>query len=137
MEITDINGCLITVTDLEAAIKQADEYRHYKHKDKSYSDFEKQRNAYWTDIYHKLLEINNLKLLKRNNMSNLSKKTEYKALTIIAGMVKEFGKLYCLDMTRDNERDARLAECLLEGIVQSNGYEINYDKNIKKSILKQ
>ena len=69
-------------------------------------------------------------------MSNLSEKTEYKALSILAQMVKQFERLHYLDMTKMDEWDATQARYLLEGIVQSNGYKINYNRNIKKPLLK-
>ncbi len=69
-------------------------------------------------------------------MSNLSDKTEYKALNIIAQAVKQFEKLHYLDMTKTDDLDVTQARNLLEGIVQSNGYKINYDRNSKKNLLK-
>jgi len=69
-------------------------------------------------------------------MSNLSNKTEYKALSIIAKMVKQFEILHYLDMTKVDDLEATQARNLLEGIIQSNGYKINYNRNSKKSILK-
>lgn len=70
-------------------------------------------------------------------MSNLSDKTEYKALNIIAQAVKQFEQLHYLDMTKTDDCEATQARNLLEGIIQSNGYKINYKRNSKKSILKQ
>lgn len=61
-------------------------------------------------------------------MSNLSNKTEYKALSIIAQMVKDFEKLHYLGMTKEDDWDAKKARNLLESIVQSNGFKINYNK---------
>lgn len=69
-------------------------------------------------------------------MSNLADKTEYRALSIIAKMVKQFESLHYLDMTKIDDWDATQARNLLEGIVQSNGYKINYDHNRKKPLLK-
>lgn len=69
-------------------------------------------------------------------MSNLADKTEYRALNILGRMVKEFDRLRYLDMTKTDDWDAMEARNLLEGIIQSNGYEINCDNSIKKSILK-
>lgn len=57
MYITDLNGCPIKVTDLGEAIRIAEEYRAYKHGDKSYSAFDERRKAYWTDMYDKLTAI--------------------------------------------------------------------------------
>ncbi|MBO6186723.1 MAG: hypothetical protein J6O88_18890 [Chryseobacterium sp.] len=61
-------------------------------------------------------------------MSNLSNKTEYKALTLIAQIVKDFEKLHYLEMTKEDDGDAKKARNLLECIVESNGYKINYNK---------
>ena len=69
-------------------------------------------------------------------MSNLANKTEYKALTLIAQMVKEFEKLHYLDMTKEDDQDATKARNLLESIIQTNGYKINYQRNRKKTLLK-
>jgi len=69
-------------------------------------------------------------------MSNLADKTEYKALSIIAKMVKQFENLYYLDMTKSDDWDACQARNLLEGIVESNGYKINYNNKINKPLLK-
>jgi hypothetical protein len=69
-------------------------------------------------------------------MSNLADKTEYKALIIIAKMVKQFEQLHYLDMTKIDDWEATQARNLLEGIIQSNGYKINYDRNSKKPIFK-
>jgi hypothetical protein len=59
MKITDLNGCKIEVTNIDKAIKQAAEYKGYKHSNKSFSDFDKRKNAYWSDIYEKLTAIKN------------------------------------------------------------------------------
>ncbi|SFP80187.1 hypothetical protein SAMN05444277_10225 [Parafilimonas terrae] len=69
-------------------------------------------------------------------MSNLADKTEYRALSIIAQMVRQFERLHYLDMTKTDDWDACNARNLLEGIIQSNGYRINDDKNIHKPLLK-
>lgn len=60
-------------------------------------------------------------------MSNLADKTEYRALKILANMVRQFEKLQYLDMTKDDDWDSRKACNLLEGIIQSNGYEVDYN----------
>lgn len=69
-------------------------------------------------------------------MSNLSNKTEYKALTLIAQMVKDFEKLHDLEMTKEDDWDATQAKNLLKCIVESNGYEINYNNESSKPLLK-
>jgi len=72
-------------------------------------------------------------------MSNLADKTEYRALSIIARMVMEFERLHCLNMTSNDDWDATGARNLLQGIIQSNGYKVNYDSRGKggKPILKE
>jgi len=57
MKVTDLNGCEIEVTDLKEAIHIAKQYAKYRHEDKSFSDFDKRKNAYWTDIHEKLTAI--------------------------------------------------------------------------------
>ena len=57
MKVTDLNGCEIEVTDLKEAIRIAKRYTRCKHEDKSFSDFDKRQNAYWTDIHDKLTAI--------------------------------------------------------------------------------
>ena len=50
MQVTDLNGCPIEVIDLEKAIKLTRQYKEYRHKDKSYIEFDKRQKAYWTDM---------------------------------------------------------------------------------------
>lgn len=69
-------------------------------------------------------------------MSNLSNKTEYKVLTLIAQMVKDFEKLHYLEMTKEDDLDATQARNLLKCIVESNGYKINYNKESNQPLLK-
>lgn len=48
-------------------------------------------------------------------MSNLSNKTEYKALSILGAMVKMYERMHCLDMSKDDDIDATAAKNLLQG----------------------
>ncbi|RYJ50631.1 hypothetical protein DR871_016055 [Flavobacterium petrolei] len=57
MKVTDLNGCPIEVTDLNEAIRITKRYKKYRHKDESYSDYDKKQNVYWTDMYEKLTTI--------------------------------------------------------------------------------
>lgn len=57
MFITDLNGLQITVTDLPAAIKQADNFRHFKHEDREMQKMDADLNAYWQDVFNKLQKI--------------------------------------------------------------------------------
>ncbi|MGM8362245.1 hypothetical protein ACSV4D_10055 [Flavobacterium sp. ARAG 55.4] len=54
MKITDLNGCLIEVTNLKEAIEIARQYKEYRHEDKSFSEFDKRQKAYWADMHEKL-----------------------------------------------------------------------------------
>ncbi|WP_454045045.1 3-isopropylmalate dehydratase [Chryseobacterium sp. Marseille-Q8038] len=55
MKITDLNGLEITVTDLDKAIEQAELFKDMHHVPPVPSD--KERQAYWNDIYKKFLEL--------------------------------------------------------------------------------
>lgn len=59
-------------------------------------------------------------------MSNLANKTAYNAIKIIAKMVQQFENLHDVDMTKEDDWDATSARNLLEGIIQSNEYRIDY-----------
>ncbi|ULT39946.1 hypothetical protein KRR40_34495 [Niabella defluvii] len=69
-------------------------------------------------------------------MSNLADRTDYKALSILAQIVKQFERLHYLNMTASDDWDACQARNLMEGIVETNGYKINYNQSIKKPLLK-
>ena len=47
MQVTDLNGCPIEITNLKEAIKMARQYKEYSHEDKSFSEFDKRQKAYW------------------------------------------------------------------------------------------
>lgn len=53
--ITDVKGCRIEVTDLDKAIEQAEYFKDAHHIPPVESD--KERQAYWRDIYEKLLQL--------------------------------------------------------------------------------
>jgi hypothetical protein len=55
MEIIDINGRVIQVTDLKLSLLQADDYRHYRHADPAFAAKDEVLATYWGDIYQKLL----------------------------------------------------------------------------------
>ncbi|NHA03309.1 hypothetical protein G7092_05870 [Mucilaginibacter sp. HC2] len=55
MKIIDLHGKEITVTDLNLAILQADDYRHYRHTDPTFSLLDEELRAYWEDVYQKLM----------------------------------------------------------------------------------
>jgi hypothetical protein len=53
MTIIDLDGKEITVTDLQLAILQADDYRHYRVN--VLSEYQVYLYKYWEDVYQKLL----------------------------------------------------------------------------------
>ena len=55
IKIIDMHGREIGVTDLNLALIQADDFRHYATTDPSRFDFFQKQRAYWQDIYEKLL----------------------------------------------------------------------------------
>lgn len=57
MEIIDLDGQIITVENLQLALLQADDYRHYRHADPGFAEFDAKQQAYWEDIYQKLLSL--------------------------------------------------------------------------------
>jgi coenzyme F420-reducing hydrogenase gamma subunit len=57
MQITDLNGCPIEVTNLKEAIKMAEKCKKYHQEDKNFSEFDKRQKTYWTDMYEKLKAI--------------------------------------------------------------------------------
>lgn len=57
MEITDLYGHSIEVTHLHKAIRQAKQYKGFRHEDKSFSDLDQKQHAYWTDLYNKLIQL--------------------------------------------------------------------------------
>jgi len=58
MKVTDLNGCLIEVTNIDEAIGIASQYSKYRHEDKSFADFDARKKAYWIDMHEKLTAIN-------------------------------------------------------------------------------
>ncbi|MXS71627.1 hypothetical protein GSF70_10395 [Flavobacteriaceae bacterium W22] len=69
-------------------------------------------------------------------MSILSNKTDYKALSFIGKILKDFENFHLLNITQVDDEDLAKARNLMTAIIHSNGYRINYDRNSKKSILK-
>jgi hypothetical protein len=55
MTIIDLDGQDIQVNDLDLAIMQADDYRHYRVTDPS--DYQLHLYAYWQDLYEKLVDL--------------------------------------------------------------------------------
>jgi hypothetical protein len=57
MKIVDLNGKPIGVKNLDLAFQQADAYRHYRHTDSAFAELDKELQAYWEDVYQKLLKL--------------------------------------------------------------------------------
>jgi hypothetical protein len=62
MKITDLDGKPITITDLDLALMQADDYRHYRHTDPAMAAADERLQAYWEDLYQQLLKIKTAQL---------------------------------------------------------------------------
>jgi|LakMenEpi03Aug12_release.lakeMendotaPanAssembly.Ray.scaffolds.fasta_scaffold3723714_1 hypothetical protein len=60
IHIEDKNGEKVEVANLTQAIEQADYFRNFAHSDKLFEKFDKKRQAYWQDMYEKLVAISNL-----------------------------------------------------------------------------
>ena len=56
MKVTDMHGQAIEVTDLNAAIEQAAGYKD-SHHDPPKPIADSRQQAYWTDIYEKLIQL--------------------------------------------------------------------------------
>ena len=59
MQLTDLNGKQIEVTNLDEAIRQAEMFMNFKHENPEYAQADEDLKNYWTDIYSKLLQLKN------------------------------------------------------------------------------
>lgn len=59
MSIVDIEGKKITVTDLDKAITDAEQFTKYRHTDKTYAKLDERNFKYWNDIHNKLIDLKN------------------------------------------------------------------------------
>ncbi|PXY40608.1 hypothetical protein DMB65_11915 [Flavobacterium cheongpyeongense] len=62
IQIEDKNGENVEVNNLNQAIKQADYFRNFSHTDKLFEKFDQKRQAYWQDMYEKLMKISDLEV---------------------------------------------------------------------------
>lgn len=69
-------------------------------------------------------------------MSNLARKTERKALKVLANTLRFFEGTEELDMTASDAFKARQAENIITDIIERNGFEANYEKG-KGTTLKK
>ncbi|MCT1526059.1 hypothetical protein [Sphingobacterium hotanense] len=60
MKITDIYGKKSTVTDLDQAIDQAENFMGFDSADGPPDEYLQERKRYWTDIYEKLTHLKSL-----------------------------------------------------------------------------
>ena len=70
-------------------------------------------------------------------MSNLSNKTEKKALKVLSKTLRFFDELRDLDVTAYDDYDATSAENLIRGILQTNGYQAVYEPGKGTRLVKQ
>ena len=57
MTIKDLNGFDLEIADLQLAIMQADDNRHFHRFNPDLIDLAKEKRAYWEDVYQKLLKL--------------------------------------------------------------------------------
>jgi len=55
--VHDLNGEAVEVTNLNLALMQADDYRHYRLSGKRNLTLSEKQQAYWEDLYQKLLTL--------------------------------------------------------------------------------
>jgi len=60
MKIVDLNGGVIEVENLDLALMQADDFRHYRHTDIAFTQLDEKLQAYWQDVYQKLLLLKSM-----------------------------------------------------------------------------
>ena len=57
MHVIDLDNQEIKVTDIDRSIDQAAMFMEYWHEDPHFSDADKQRQKYWTDLHQKLVDL--------------------------------------------------------------------------------
>lgn len=50
MKITDLNGFDLEIDNLQLAIMQADDNKHFRHLDPAYQQTDERLQAYWEDV---------------------------------------------------------------------------------------
>ena len=70
MQITDLEGRQITVTDLDKAIQQAETFRHFRHENPEYRTLDEILQQYWNDLYIKLLCLKEQTVCKSGIIEN-------------------------------------------------------------------
>ena len=69
-------------------------------------------------------------------MSNPAKKTERKALKVLANTLRFFEGTAELDMTAPDAFKAREAENILKGIIEANGFKAHYERGRGTTLIK-
>jgi tetrahydromethanopterin S-methyltransferase subunit G len=57
MKIMDLDGKVIEVGNLDLALMQADDYRHFRHAKKGFEHIDERLQRYWEDVYQKLFKL--------------------------------------------------------------------------------
>jgi hypothetical protein len=57
LQIVDLDANVISITDLNLALMQADDFRRYETNDPEQTAFFCKRQVYWEDFYQKLLAL--------------------------------------------------------------------------------
>lgn len=57
LKITDLHGSEIKIENLQLAIMQADDNRHYRHLASYFQATDELWQTYWDDVYQKLINI--------------------------------------------------------------------------------
>lgn len=57
LKITDLNGIELEIENLQLAIMQADDNRHFKHFAPNFQATDEKLQTYWNDVYQKLINI--------------------------------------------------------------------------------
>lgn len=57
MQVYDLDGKRLTVTDLAKAIEQARMFMNFRHVDPSFAQVDKNLQAYWRDLHDKLVAL--------------------------------------------------------------------------------
>ena len=68
IQLIDLNGNNIEVTDLDEAIRITEQYKDYRHANKGFEGFDRRQCSYWTDLHEKLINIRNNKSVSKSQI---------------------------------------------------------------------
>ena len=137
MQVTDINGQIVIFDNLQLKINEVGKIRNF-YRDDPQAD--RKLLLYWEDLHSKLLQLRRDQRQnkpKSKAMSILAEKTDKEVIVILSDMVRMYKYLHLLHMSKQDDEDATKARNLLQGIIESNGYRINYDGNLRRKITKE